>query len=303
MKIKRFKLIYLPEGTSKKREFNLRREQLLIGLVGLLLVFLLLSGSTAYLLNNWFNAKKLSALTLKNSKLEKQLSIAREKLTALSQKIDQLAQSNGELRAYAHLPSLSEDILKVGIGGSMPGNPAVHTGAEDLLARLDVIERRISLQENSLVEVEAQLEDQEELLQSIPSIRPVRGGAYSSFFGRRRDPFTGQWEPHMGVDINTITGTPVYAAADGRVIHASREPAYGNVVVIDHGHGYRTLYAHLSRFRVVKGQKVKRGDYIAEVGNTGRSTGPHLHYEVIRNNQNLDPLDFMFEGYELARLP
>ncbi len=303
MKIKRFKLIYLPEGTSKKREFNLRREQLLIGFIGLLLVFILLCGSTAYILNSWFNAKKLSALTLKNSKLEKQLNIAKEKLASLSQKIDQLAQSNGELRAYAHLPSLSEDILKVGIGGSMPGNPAIQTGAEDLLARLDIIERRISLQETSLVEVEAQLDDQEELLKSIPSIRPVRGGAYSSFFGRRRDPFTGQWEPHMGLDINTVTGTPVYATAEGRVIHASREPAYGNVVVIDHGHGYRTLYAHLSRLRVVKGQKVKRGDYIAEVGSTGRSTGPHLHYEVIRNNQNLDPLDFMFEGYELARLP
>jgi murein DD-endopeptidase MepM/ murein hydrolase activator NlpD len=303
MIIKRFKLIVLPEGTSTKREFNINKKHLMIATGVAVLAFFLFSGSLALVFNNWFNARKISVLTLANSKLEKQLKIARNKLEALTKSVDQLAQSNGELRAYAHLPLLNADVLRMGIGGALPYELTDSTGAKTLLERVDQIEREIGLQEKSLVEIQAGLQDQEDLLKSLPSIRPCRGGAFSSFYGHRRDPFTGRWEPHMGLDINTTTGTPVAAAADGRVLHAEREPAYGNVIVIDHGHGYKTVYGHLSKFYVTRGAKVKRGDSIGAVGSTGRSTGPHLHYEVLRYNQNLDPLDFMFDGYAVAKLP
>jgi murein DD-endopeptidase MepM/ murein hydrolase activator NlpD len=303
MIIKRFKLIYLPEGTSTKREFNIHKGHVLTLLGVAALAFFIFSGAMAYVFNNWFNAQTISTLTQTNSKLEKQLKVASNKLETLTQSVDHLAHSNGELRAYAHLPLLDADVLKMGIGGALPADMTDSTGAENLLTRLDHMEREVGLQEKSLVDIQAGLQDQEDLLKSLPSIRPCNEGAFSSFFGHRRDPFNGRWEPHMGLDINASTGTPVHATADGVVIHAEREPAYGNIVVIDHGHGYKTIYAHLSRFNIARGQKVKRGDIIGFLGNTGRSTGPHLHYEVLRYNQNLDPLDFMFDGYAMAKLP
>ncbi len=303
MLIRRFKLIYLPEGSSKKREFNIEKKHWVVFITLLTASFLILSTGTAYLLNNWFSSKKISTLTFKNSKLEKQLRLARDRMESLSDNMDRLSASNNELRAYAHLPGLDPEMLKMGIGGALPEAGSWTTGAEDLLSKLDLIERQIGLQENTLVEVKAQLDDEADLLKSVPSIRPVRGGAFSSLFGNRRDPLNGRWEPHMGVDINAAKGSPVYSAADGVVIHADREPAYGNIVVIDHGHGYRTRYAHLSQFYVTKGQRVERGDTLGAVGSTGRTTGPHLHYEVLHYNQNVDPLDFMFEGYQVAHLP
>lgn len=303
MLIKRFKLIYLPEGTSTKREFNIHKGHLMVLAGVLIAAFFVFSGSMAYVLNNWFNAKKISSLTLTNSKLEKQLKNATGKLESLAKSVDHLAQSNGELRAYAHLPLLDAGVLKMGIGGALPYDMTDSTEGTSLLQRLDQIEREVGLQEKSLVEIQAGMQDQEDLLKSLPSIRPCEGGGFTSFYGHRRDPFNGRWEPHMGVDINTAYGMPVFATADGVVLHAGREPGFGNVVVIDHGHGYKTIYAHLSAFKVTRGQKIKRGDTIAAVGSTGRSTGPHLHYEVLRFNQNLDPLDFMFDGYAFAKLP
>jgi murein DD-endopeptidase MepM/ murein hydrolase activator NlpD len=303
MPARRFKLIFLPEGTAKKHELNVSRKHIVIFLTAAVLAFFVFSGGAAYVLNNWFNAKKIATLTYKNSKLEKQVRLTREKLESLSASMTRLAQSNGELRAYAHLPLLDPGMLKVGIGGALPAPIGDSSGTEDLLAKIELIERQIGLQENSLTEVKSELDAQANLLNSIPSIRPLSGGAYSSGFGRRRDPFTGRIEPHYGLDFNGPTGLPVYAAADGVVLHAEREPAYGNAIVIDHGHGYKTLYAHLSRISVRKGQRVERGDTIGALGSTGRSTGPHLHYEVLYHNRNLDPLDFMFDGYQMADLP
>ena len=303
MPARRFKLIFLPEGTAKKHELNISRKHIVIFFCAAVLAFFIFSGGAAYVLNNWFNAKKISALTFKNAKLEKQIRVTRERLETLSDGIAKLAQSNGELRAYAHLPILDTDLLRVGIGGALPAPISDSTASEDLLAKIGLMERQIGLQENSLTEVKSQLDTQADLLKSIPSIRPLGGGAYSSGYGRRRDPFTGRIEPHYGVDFNGPTGLPVYAAADGVVLHAEREPAYGNAIVIDHGHGYKTLYAHLSRIGVRKGDRVERGETIGALGNTGRSTGPHLHYEVFYNNRNLNPLDFMFDGYQFADLP
>ncbi len=299
----RFKLIFLHGGSSKKREFNFTKKQFLLCAGAFALAFLLLSVMTGSTLYSWYSASRLSALTYKNSMLEKQLAAASEQIEELGSKIDQLGQHGSELRAYANLPLLDPEAQQMGIGGSLPYRNSMNFGAEELLAKIEQLDRQISLQENSLVEVRDQIEKQKDYLRGVPSIRPVDGGAFSSFFGRRRDPFTGRWEPHMGLDIRAPTGTPIYAAADGKIIHVRREPAYGRTVVIDHGNGYKTVYAHMNRFYVTKGQRVKRGDPIGEVGNTGRSTGPHLHYEVIFNNQHLNPLDFMFDGYAVAKLP
>jgi murein DD-endopeptidase MepM/ murein hydrolase activator NlpD len=297
---KRFKLVFFHEGTSKKFEFNITKKQILTTVGILFSVYILLSIASGSLIQSLFGAKTVTALRNTNSRLEKQLNLANSKLKSLTQRMENLSESEGELRAYAHLPVIDPGALKMGIGGLLPDDKSV---AGDLLSKLDELDRQIGLQEKSLVDVKGQVDHETEMLKSLPCIRPARGGAFSSLFGNRRDPFNGRWEPHLGLDINAATGTPVYSTADGEVIFVSQEPAYGKMIVINHGNGYRTLYAHLSRFYVNKGQAVKRGDMIGEIGNTGRSTGPHLHYEVLRNGDQVNPLDFMFDGYAMANIP
>jgi murein DD-endopeptidase MepM/ murein hydrolase activator NlpD len=130
---------------------------------------------------------------------------------------------------------------------------------------------------------------QQDLLQATPSIRPTLGGWVSSGFGYRVDPFTGRRKMHKGLDFAAMTGTPVYSPADGVVSYAGREGGYGKIVSIDHGYGIVTRYAHNSRLLVKTGQRVTRWEKIAEVGSTGRSSGPHLHYEVRLNGVPVDP--------------
>jgi len=134
------------------------------------------------------------------------------------------------------------------------------------------------------------------MLASTPSIWPVRG-YFSSTYGARKDPFTGGRAMHYGIDIATQRGRPVVATADGIVLYAARRGTYGNIVVIDHKFGMMTRYAHLSKFAVRAGRRVKRGDVVGYVGSTGRSRAPHLHYEVWVNDRTVHPLDYILEYY------
>ena len=134
------------------------------------------------------------------------------------------------------------------------------------------------------------------MLASTPSIWPVRG-YFSSTYGHRKDPFTGARAMHYGIDISTPAGRPVVATADGIVLYAARRGTYGNVVVIDHKFDMMTRYAHLSKFAIKAGTRVKRGDVIAYVGSTGRSRAPHLHYEVWVDDRAAHPLDYILEYY------
>lgn len=133
----------------------------------------------------------------------------------------------------------------------------------------------------------------EEKLRTVPTYFPAEEGRISSHFGTRSDPFTNETRHHSGTDIAAPLETPVYASADGTVIQASRDGGYGNVIIIDHGETYETLYAHLNSFEAEVGDEVEKGDHIAGMGTTGRSTGVHLHYEVRRNGELVDPYTYM----------
>ncbi|MBU0519953.1 M23 family metallopeptidase [bacterium] len=299
----RFKLIFLQEGSSRKREYNFSRRLYWVCLGAFTLAFMLISITTGIFLYQSYSARAVNQQTHRNAELDHQLTLAEDKILDLTQRIEGLRLNNNDLRVYAQLPGLDEATQMMGIGGSLPYQEQPFIGAEDILTRLDELDRQISLQERSLAEVHEKIQVQEDYLRCVPSVRPVVGGSITSLFGRRRDPFSGHWEPHMGLDISGQIGMPVYSTADGRVVYVGRVHAYGKTVVIDHGNGYKTRFAHLNRYFVIKGQKITRGDLIAEMGNTGRSTGPHLHYEVIHKNVHLNPLDFMFDGYAMARLP
>ena len=186
---------------------------------------------------------------------------------------------NNESR-YSHLNSLRDaDLIK------------------DLTRKTDLLERQIYVQIKSFDELQQLARDNSDRISHIPAIQPISSEnmkQMASGYGYRRDPIYGTGRFHEGLDFAADTGTPVYATADGKVVHAGWKSGYGNLVEIDHGYGYVTRYAHLSKLKVKEGQSVKRGDQIAESGNTGKSTGPHLHYEVRYRDIPQNPINYYY---------
>ncbi|MEP2237835.1 MAG: M23 family metallopeptidase, partial [Maribacter sp.] len=162
----------------------------------------------------------------------------------------------------------------------------------------DIIKKQMAIQSKSLDEITKLAEEKEKLLMSIPAIQPINNEdlkRMASGYGWRSDPFTKARKMHYGMDFTAPKGTPIYAAGDGKITRADNNSSgYGKHIRIDHGYGYLSLYAHLSRYNVKKGQKVKRGDLIGFVGSTGRSEAPHLHYEVWKDNDRINPMNFYY---------
>ncbi len=172
----------------------------------------------------------------------------------------------------------------------------------ELLAEIDLVihslKNRIKVQAASYDTIDKMIQSKEKMLASIPAIQPIYNKNLehvASGFGYRIDPIYKTPKMHTGLDFAAAVGTPVYATADGVVSTAGYDDGgYGNHVVVNHGYGYETLYGHMVRLKVKRGEKVKRGQVVGWVGSTGKSTGPHLHYEVIRNRHKIDPVHFFF---------
>ena len=171
-------------------------------------------------------------------------------------------------------------------------NPTVQNRKLDNQIRnLNLVQQ---LRRSSFLELEEIIEDNLDILKRTPSIKPLKGGRFSSGFGIRRDPFDGSLQFHKGLDWASSLYTPVFAPADGNIVYAYYQKSYGNILAINHGYGIITRYAHLSKFEKTVGASVQKGEIIARVGNTGtRTTGSHLHYEVIINGKHVDPLSFI----------
>lgn len=163
-----------------------------------------------------------------------------------------------------------------------------------LAVRIDRAVKQTQLREQNMMELWENLAERQSLLNSTPSIRPARGWLTSKF-GYRISPYTGKPAMHNGIDIAAAPGTPIFAPADGVVTYASFDESYGKLVTVDHGYGIMTRYGHNSQIYVQVGQKVNRWDVIAAVGSTGRSTGPHCHYEVRLNNIPIDPINYILD--------
>lgn len=169
---------------------------------------------------------------------------------------------------------------------------------EEIAEQLNYLDARITYQFASYTDIEKLINNQEAKLSSIPAIQPVSNkqlNRIASGYGMRIDPVYGTPKMHKGLDFTAPQGTPIYATGDGVVSLAGySESGYGNHVEINHGYGYETLYGHMVRIKVRRGQKVKRGEVIGWVGSTGKSTGPHCHYEVMVNGNNVDPVYFFY---------
>ena len=177
-----------------------------------------------------------------------------------------------------------------GIGGAV-GTSAGYDYVSD---RLEDLSGRIASLNQQSVALERTMREKSKLLASTPSVWPIRG-YMSSGFGQRNDPFTGEIERHYGLDLTARTGTPIRVTADGLVIETSTSPTYGKYVVVSHGFGAVTRYAHLSRIDVRRSQRLRRGQVLGLVGNTGRSRAPHLHYEVWINERAQNPLNYIVD--------
>ena len=189
---------------------------------------------------------------------------------------------------------LEDEWAEGGIGGSKEYKDLDNESLEETRKRLERIQTRVKIQQGSYKALVETMKGKEDELMHMPSIRPIATDLISGF-GYRLHPILHVKKMHTGLDFRAPVGTPVYATADGTVEHSGRRGnGYGIHINIDHGYGYSSKYAHLSKTLVSEGQKVKRGDLIGHSGNTGLSKGPHLHYEIIKDGKKIDPVDFFY---------
>ena len=269
-------LIVSREGKGVKG-YRLNKSLLKIGLSSLAVSLVGLLGFSLFSIGQNVSLKReIARLEEEKRKLSETLTKVREenkKLTAFKEKVKQLE---------AKLSTLEKFLRKRGIRKIPSGIGGPSKKGSSSLIDLDYVDFLIGESEKIYKD-----------LRGVPLGMPV-WGRITSKYGYRRDPFNGRIEFHEGVDIKARWGTPVRATADGKVIFAGRKWGYGKAVIIKHKHGFRTLYGHLSKIKVKRGQRVKAGDIIGYVGSTGRSTGPHVHYEVWRYSKKQNPYKYMF---------
>jgi murein DD-endopeptidase MepM/ murein hydrolase activator NlpD len=209
---------------------------------------------------------------------------------------------NNIYRVYFEANPIPEEQRKAGFGGINRYKNLEGFDNSKLIIesnkRLDVLQKQIVVQSKSLDEIAVLAEEKEKLLAAIPAIQPVSNEdltRMASGYGMRSDPFTKVRKMHFGMDFTAPRGSPIYATGDGIVERADNASSgYGNHIRIDHGYGYVSLYAHLYKYNVRKNQKVKRGDLIGFVGSTGRSEAPHCHYEVFKDGERINPINFYY---------
>jgi len=272
-----------------------------LSLLGMLLSgFLLL---IIYLNIPYIETPKEKALKRELSNMELQFELLNKKIVQAQTVLSEIeTRDNTIYRVYFEANPISEEQRKAGFGGVNRYKNLEGFDNSNLIIstskKIDVLTKQIVVQSKSLDEIASLAEEKEKLLKAIPTIKPVKNEdltRMASGYGYRSDPFTKARKFHRGMDFTAPRGTPVYATGNGVVKRADRRSSgYGRHIRIDHGFGYTSLYAHLYKYVVKRGQKVKRGDLIGFVGSTGRSQAPHLHYEIIKDGKRVNPLNFYY---------
>lgn len=259
----------------------------------ILATLLILIASSVALLFHFGNTaaqrRELRRLQAEYSELKKENESIRLSATQISEKVASLEVISKKLRLMS---GMDRDEGGFGGVGGFGAKGLGRTSAAELVGRINRLDRKAIELESQFEELKAYYDLRNLVLAATPSLAPVRGYP-SAGFGYRFDPFTGVRDFHSGLDISAPYGNKVVAAADGVVVFAGYRPDYGNLVVIDHKFGFSTRYGHLAYARVVPGQRIERGATVGFVGSSGRSTGPHLHYEVRVNEQALNPYKFL----------
>ncbi len=241
---------------------------------------------------------KSAQLAQENARLEQQLGELNGRLTGLVDTLSRISQRDARIRVLANLDPIDPQVRAAGIGGPTVAPAAAEAGgvirrSNEIRVDLNALIRRANLLASSFQEAADSLSVHSERLAATPSIMPTQGWLTSAFSSMRAHPILHIARPHEGIDVTAPLGTPIEAPAAGVVRDAGWESGYGNTIVIDHGFGTVTKFAHASKILVREGQRVSRGQRIALVGNTGLATGPHLHYEVHVNGRAVDPLRYV----------
>lgn len=293
---------------AKSRAVHLSGTRLLLSLLGLSLGLMVFAAGLYHWVflkgarEGWPVIGALVKLVVKDE-FEQRDRFMRENLDAMARKLGEMQAKMVQLEALGErvsgLAGLNPAEIKVipGRGGTLvSGRPLTLEELQATLADLDVMtEQRVDL----MTVMESRLFDQKIRKMMVPTQQPVLTGHLGSAFGWRIDPFTGRSALHTGLDFQAEPGSSILAAAGGVVVTQETHPAYGQMVEIDHGNDLITRYAHASRVWVKKGDLVKRGQKVADVGTTGRSTGPHLHFEVLVQGVPQDPQKFLAAGHRL----
>ena len=298
-------IVFSSRGAST-RQFSLNK----FLMISVSICFIVLLSSLCYVVPDYTFLKanyirdslltqKLENKTSEILQQRQQINNFAKEVNTLKKRVAYLNQFEMKVRTLANLDMPSEDSF-LSVGGTLPedldANQSLQENHNALMRNMneqtDQIKDASFCQEKSFLRLLESLEERREFLASTPSIRPTKGW-YSSTFGYRVSPFTSRREFHKGVDIANHIGTKIVAPAKGIITYAGRRGGYGRMIVIDHGHGIETRYGHMNKLFKQEGDIVKRGDIIGTIGNSGRSTGPHLHYEVRLNGVPVDPTKYI----------
>ena len=297
MSKRRWTIVVVPQGSSASKIVEV--SQTALKLVGSLVV----AATTIALLLGYATVRrtldlaKAERLERENQQLANELTMLQGRMSTLSDTLSHLERRDTQLRLLANLDPIDAQVHAAGIGGPRGDAeaPASRLLGQTSRVRVDLnaMIRRANLLSRSFRDAGDSLSTHAERLAAMPSIMPTAGWLTSAFSRMREHPILHTARPHEGIDVSAPRGAPIEAPANGTVVFAGWDVGYGNVVTIDHGFGIVTKFAHASRLLVRKGQRVSRGEQIALVGNSGLSTGPHLHYEVHVNGRPVNPIRYV----------
>jgi len=302
----------VPHNRKRIREITISQRTIIVAAVSLVMVALIGVGYAVGFHIRSHQRAELQNLRAENQQLSTRIHEMAGSVVTLKTQMGEIERREEMLRVLANLPRMDTETRMMGIGGpyedSMidqigPLSQAARLGM-DVHASVEQLLRQAQFQRQSFQNLEQAFRDSLEFRDHLPSIWPVPPSQVyiSSSFGYRIDPYTGRRRMHKGLDLAGRTGTPIVATANGIVRRVTNGRYIGLVVQIDHLYGYNTVYGHMSKTLVKEGQHVTRGQIIGEMGNTGRSTGPHLHYSVVHNGHAVDPLNY-FYAPQVATMP
>ena len=300
------KFIYIKDNESSFKELNLNKFQLFLVSIAVFLFIIAPTFIISYYIA--YNNADSDFVDFKDNKIktiESDIENSRDDIDYIKDQLNVLQLKDNNLRSMVGLPIIPEDVRQMGTGGKSGDSDDLNYYFEDAfdedvdsyVQEVDFLKRSIGLQKISISDISDYVDDNLDKILRFPAIHPIdiKLCEVTSGFGKRRDPYTRRYRMHDGQDFSGKRGTPIYATANGVVKSSKYYGSYGNYIEIDHGNGYSTVYAHLNKRRVKRGTKVKRGQRIGDLGNTGRSTANHLHYEVKYRGKAVDPQDYFFD--------
>jgi biotin carboxyl carrier protein len=295
---RRWTVVFVPHDSepSKIIEVSCRVIKMAVG--GAVLAAVVALGAGYATVSRTVDLSKSARLVQENARLEQQLGELNGRLVGLADTLSRISQRDARIRVLANLEPIDPQVQAAGIGGPAMSSAGGEVGSamrrsHEIRVDLNGLIRRANLLATSFKEAADSLAVHSARLAATPSIMPTQGWLSSAFTSMRAHPILHVARPHEGIDVTAPMGTPIEAPAAGMVRDAGWESGYGNTIVIDHGFGTVTKFAHASKILIREGQRVSRGQRIALVGNTGLATGPHLHYEVHVNGRAVDPLRYV----------